>query len=266
MFLSKQGSILMDILRKLVSWIKKPVQENIQVFVRHCHYSQISAHKERYRSFNKELCLANLLDTIDDPKIEMTFLLDAFHVSETPHFIHKQKRFPVLEMQGGTETASFLWMLDYVASQNFSDQTIIYFLEDDYIHRPHWCRVLRESFTLPGVDYVTLYDHKDKYFLPEYQNLSAKIFYTNSCHWRTTPSTTNTYAMRYKTLIRDIEIHRNFSLNRSISDDHGKFLKLNEQGSVLISAMPGWATHAEPKYASPCTDWEQVLSHAKKPN
>ncbi|HEV3269706.1 MAG TPA: hypothetical protein VGZ69_03545, partial [Candidatus Rhabdochlamydia sp.] len=99
----------MDILHKLVSWIKAPSQESIQVFVRHCHYSKISAHKERYRSYTKELCLANLLGTIDDPKIEITFLLDAFHVSETPHFIHEQKRFPVVEMQGGTETASFLW-------------------------------------------------------------------------------------------------------------------------------------------------------------
>ena len=89
----------MDILRKLVSWIRKPSQESIQVFVRHCHYSRLSAHKERYRSFTKELCLANLLDTIDDPKIEVTFLLDTFHVSETPYFIHKQKRFPVIEIQ-----------------------------------------------------------------------------------------------------------------------------------------------------------------------
>lgn len=76
---------------------KNPAQENIQVFVRHCHYSQISAHKERYRSFDRELCLTNLLDTIDDPKIEVTFLLDTFHPCETPHFIHKQKNFLYLK-------------------------------------------------------------------------------------------------------------------------------------------------------------------------
>jgi hypothetical protein len=253
----------MSILRKLTSWIKKPSQESIQVFVRHCHYSDASVHKQRYRAFDKELCLYNLLDTIDDPGVEVTCVLDTFYPSHPPHFIHKQTRFPVLEMQGGNEAASFLWMLDYVASQRFSDQTIIYFLEDDYIHRPQWCKILRESFTVPGIDYVTLYDHKDKYFLPEYQNLSAKIFHTNSCHWRSTPSTTNTYAMKYKTLMRDMEIHKKFSLHRTISDDHGKFLTLQKQGSILISAIPGWATHAEPKYASPCIDWEEIL-HSKK--
>lgn len=243
--------------------MKKPLQESIQVFVRHCHYSEASAHKQRYCSFDKELCLQNLLDTVNDCKIEMTFILDTFHPCQNPHFIHKQTRFPVIEMKGGTETASFLWMLDYVASQKFSAQTIIYFLEDDYIHKPDWCKILRESFTLPGVDYVTLYDHKDKYFLPEYQDLSAKIFHTNSCHWRSTPSTTNTYAMRYKTLMRDIEIHKSFSLHRNVSDDHGKFLKLQSQGAILVSAIPGWATHAEPKYASPCTDWEEMLIQKK---
>lgn len=252
----------MELLRKLACWTKKP-QESIQVFVRHCHYSDVSAHKQRYPSFDKELCLYNLLDTVDDPKVSITFILDTFHPIRFSHFVHKQNRFPIIEMQGGTETASFLWMLDYVASQKFSDQTIIYFLEDDYIHRPYWCKILRESFTLPGIDYVTLYDHKDKYFLPEYHNLSARIFHTNSCHWRSTPSTTNTYAMKYKTLIRDMEIHKSFSLHRRVSDDHGKFLKLHEQGAVLISAIPGWATHAEPKYASPCINWEEIL-HIQK--
>lgn len=258
----------MDLLRKLASWIKRPLvyQETMQIFMRHSHYSRLSADKQRYRSFDKELCLFNLLDTVDDPQIEITFILDTFHPSEIPHFIHKQTKFPIIEMQGGTETASFLWMLDYVASQKFSDQTIIYFLEDDYIHRPHWCKILRESFTLPGIDYVTLYDHKDKYFLPTYQHLSSRIFHTNTCHWRTTPSTTNTYAMRYKTLMRDMKIHNGFSLNRDRSDNHGKFLKLQEQGSILVSSMPGWATHAEPKYASPCTNWNQIFLDTKKSN
>ena len=32
------------------------------------------------------------------------------------------------------------------------------FLEDDYLHRPGWCDVLMEGFTVDNDSYVTMYD------------------------------------------------------------------------------------------------------------
>jgi hypothetical protein len=232
----------------------------IEIFMRHCHYSNVSAHKARFANFNREECLQNLLSTSKDEKINLTFFLDTFHPMEGEHFIRKQQDFKIVEFKAGSEGASFLYMLEYVYKQKFKDDTIIYFLEDDYIHRPQWPKVLREAFSLSGIDYVTLYDHKDKYFLPQYAELKSKIYHTASCHWRTTPSTTNTYAMLFSTLKKHIEYHRLFSLGRTITADHEKFCKLAEEGAVLISALPGFATHAEPEFASPCFDW-QTLFH-----
>src|SRR4029078_6389701 len=137
---------------------------------------------------------------------------------------------------------------------------IVYFLEDDYIHKAHWIQILREGLSLPGVDYATLFVNKAKYFA--YTELKSRIFHTASCHWRTTPSTTNTYAMRFKTLKRDADIHRTFSTGRSITADHEKFCALFEKGAVLISSIPGWATHDEPKYASPCANWQDILENS----
>jgi len=114
-------------------------------------------------------------------------------------------------------------------------------------------------FTLPNVDYVTLYDHRDKYFYAMYSEMRSKIYHTVSCHWRTTPSTTNTYAMRFETLKKHLPVHRAYSEGRQITADHEKFCKLSESGAALVSAIPGWATHAEPDFASPCFDWEQIL-------
>jgi hypothetical protein len=111
---------------------------------------------------------------------------------------------------------------------------------------------------LSGIDYVTLFDHRDKYFFPQYADLRSKIFCTTSCHWRTTPSTTNTYAMFFKTLQKHIDIHRCFSLGRTITADHDKFCKLTEEEAVLISSIPGFSTHVEVDFASPCTDWENL--------
>ncbi|MGH2612514.1 MAG: hypothetical protein ACRDFB_05635, partial [Rhabdochlamydiaceae bacterium] len=186
----------------------------------------------------------------------ITFLLDVFYPSTTRHFITEQTEFPVIEIKEGSETGSFLKLLDHVISLKFKDDTVIYFLEDDYLHKEGWVDVLLEGFTIPSVSYVTLFDHRDKYFLPMYTDLQSKLFITDTCHWRTTPSTTNTYAMRFKTLQEHLPIHRKFSERRRITSDHEKFLELGRQGAQLISSIPGWSSHIDAGNTSPCVDWE----------
>jgi hypothetical protein len=251
----------------LRSWLERILQKDkcppIEIFVRHCHYSSVSTHKKRLDNFSRERCLANLLATIaDQEKINLTFFLDTYHPMQEAHFLCSQSVYPVIEFKAGSEAASFLYMLEHVYRQKFLPETIIYFLEDDYLHRFGWPKILREAFTLPGVDYVTLYDHRDKYFFPQYAELKSRIFCTDSCHWRTTPSTTNTYAMLFKTLQKHIDLHRCFSLGRTITADHDKFCKLAEEEAVLISSIPGYSTHVEPEFASPCTDWDKILQDA----
>jgi hypothetical protein len=242
---------------KYVQWKQHALP--IEVFVRHCHYSSVSAHKKRFPHFTKECCFQNLIETLKgDPKVNVTFFLDTFHPAAEQHFILKQTDFPVVEIKAGSEAGSFLFMLEYVLKKNFTTDPLIYFLEDDYLHKAGWPTVLREAFTLPGVDYATLYDHRDKYFLEAYRDLHSKIYHTASCHWRTTPSTTNTYAMKFSTLKKHAPFHRAFSLGRTITSDHDKFCKLNAEGAQLISSLPGWATHCEPEFASPCTDWNII--------
>jgi hypothetical protein len=236
---------------------KKP---KIEVFVRHCHFSEVSQHKSRIRGFSRQKCHDNLLATLDTDLVNVTFLLDTFHPTKTPHFVTTQTKYRVISFKGGTETASFLTLLDYVVSLKLKPETLIYFLEDDYLHRPNWASILLEGFSIAGISYMTLYDHRDKYFLPAYDTLESKLFYTPSCHWRTTPSTTNTYAMRYQTLLDDLPIHKQFSENRRITADHDKFIELGRRGATLISPLPGFSTHCDEKETSPCTDWEKMLN------
>ncbi len=192
---------------------------------------------------------------MDPKKAKITFFLDV--AKGTDHFLPKEN---VIEINEGTESGSFLRMLDYVASKKFHPDTILYFVEDDYLHRPGWLEVLLEGFSIPEADYITLYDHKDKYFAPMYKELKSRLFATNSCHWRETPSTTQTFATRFKTLVRDLPIHQKYSEGRDISQDHEKFLELGRQGATLISSIPGFSTHAEPEFASPCINWESFLT------
>jgi len=234
----------------------------IEVFVRYCNFSDVSAHKKRPIDFSRRLCYQNFIQTLENQNnINVTFFLDTFYPMEGDHFILQQDKYPVIEIKHGTEGGSFCHMLDHVLANKYSSDTIIYFLEDDYLHRDGWVNVLREGINIPGVDYVTLYDHKDKYFLPQYKGLKSELFLTEHAHWRETPSTTNTYAMKYSILKRDYELHYAFSRGVKISSDHKKFCTLRSQGSLLVSPIPGWSCHMEPDYMSPCIDWTAVQNN-----
>jgi len=236
---------------------KEPPQ--IEIFVRHCHFSNVSSHKKRPEGFSREKCHLNLMATLENEKnVNVTFFLDTFYPMEKRHFILDQNNYPVIQIKEGNEGGSFCKMLDHVLSRSFSSDTIIYFLEDDYLHRPDWVSVMREGIAIPEIDYLTLYDHRDKYFHPNYKGLKSELFLTESTHWRVTPSTTNTYAMKFKTLKRDQDLHFAFSKDKKISEDHAKFCALSDKGSKLISPIPGWSCHMEPEFASPCIDWQAV--------
>ena len=231
-----------------------PYEGKIEVFSRHCISSSVSRHKKRPPEFSHEKCHKNLLDTIDFEKANLTCFLDIAHGDSKTHFLEH-----AILIHEGTESGAFLRMLDHVLKLPLHPETLCYFLEDDYLHKSGWVQVLIEGFQVPNAEYVTLYDHRDKYFFPMYNRLQTQLFVTPSCHWRSSPSTTQTFATRFKTLQRDMKIHRKYSEGRKISDDHAKFLELQKRGSMLISSIPGFSTHAEPEYASPCFHWDSLL-------
>jgi hypothetical protein len=251
--------LLQNAKKFLKSCVSSDKKQAIEVFVRYCNFSNASAHKKRPDWFTRQACYQNLISSINNKSnVNLTFFLDTFYPMAETHFILQQDRYPVVQIKQGTEGSSFCYMLDYVLASRFSPDTIIYFLEDDYLHRQGWPDILREGIDLDEADYVTLYDHKDKYFTPEYKGLRSELFLTQHTHWRETPSTTNTYAMKYSILKRDYELHYEFSRGHKISLDHKKFCVLRSQGSLLISPIPGWSSHMEPEFMSPCLDWMHI--------
>jgi hypothetical protein len=101
----------------------------------------------------------------------------------------------------------------------------------------------------------------DKYIDSGYDNLESKVFFTNSCHWRTVPSTCNTYAGKLRQLNQDMVIHKHFSAASpdGISMDHAKFVELGRHGRRLITPMPGYSTHCDLLH-SPTIDWEKYIN------
>ena len=143
----------------------------------------------------------------------------------------------------------------------FDDETIIYFVENDYLHKPGSDKVLIEGLQI-GYNYVALYDHPDKYMnganpFVEDGGEVTRIMLSESCHWKITNSTTMTFAAQVKTLREDESILREYTKG-SYPRDFEMFLALREKQHGLITPIPGYSTHGETAWLSPLIDWSAI--------
>ena len=229
----------------------------IRVFQRHCNFSSNSEHKPRPEWFNREKIFDSFIFTLDD-RVDYTAFHDSGNGSIEDHFLNNKKVNKISKF-GGNDAQSFLNLLNYVIEQDYDVDDIIYFVEDDYLHKEGWIDILLEGFDKIGADYYTLYDHPDKYYLPMYESLTSKVIATPSSHWRTTPSTTNTYACTMGTLKKHINIHIKYcDLSEKWTKDHDKFTHLWNGGSNLISCIPAYSTHVEGNMLSPTINWSKI--------
>ena len=116
------------------------------------------------------------------------------------------------------------WKIYEIALDMAKDDDIFYFIEDDYLHLPEAPIALEEG--LHYFDYVTLYDHPDKYNLHHgpinpyakknrYSELTEVVAGPNHW-WRTSNSTTMTFAVTGKTLKADADI---WSITKTAKQD-----------------------------------------------
>ena len=143
---------------------------------------------------------------------------------------------------------------------------IYYFVEDDHLHLPD-----QKSYLAAGLqffDFVSLYDHPDKYLDCCYRGLRRQIYATTVGHFSSSPSTVMTFACKAETLhgAREILLDPAFTgQTLKVPRDHNMFIALAEKGFTLGTSLPGRSTHCERKLLSPYVDWSAyALSVAKK--
>lgn len=230
--------------------------KKIEVFLRHCYYSNVnSSTLNRPSWWDKEKVFNNFKKTLNEKNTNYTIIYDKHYGDRNETFLKNEKN--VYEINCGKESLSFLETIKYVLNKNLDDDTVVYFLEDDYVHQNGWDKILLDGFNLP-VDYITLYDHGDKY-QEMYKDFMTKVLHTNLSHWMPIPSTTQTFSTKIKTLKEDLKIHEKYSTNCEPSQDHAKFMYLNQRGRRLISSIPGYSTHCHKDFLSPCINWEKYL-------
>jgi hypothetical protein len=224
----------------------------IHIFYRHYKASGTDG-KQRPEWFDYEKCFQNLLSTVDD-NVSINVMYDG--KLDDGNFIHnyKDQVNQIIEFSGGSDFKSFQRTCEAIKSSlEIKDKDIIYFLENDYLHTNDWVEKILEAFQTYTLSYVSLYDHNDKYFLPAYEDLVSKIFITENHHWRTTPSTCNSFLISKKVFDEDYDILS------TLEGDHNKFMWLTDNRSrFVITPIPGLSTHCMDYLLSPTINWKEL--------
>jgi len=218
--------------------------------------------KEKPDYINNENCLKNATEIFKDA----SWLVIADNVSEpTKKMIRKyiEEDSDVEYVSVGHGAGTFNLALD--EALQYDDDEIVYFIENDYIHKPDSQKIIEEGFTL-GAPFIALYDHPDKYLDPSkggnpYCQGGAedtRVYLSDSIHWKITNSTTMTFAAKVSTLKKYEDTLRNFTKDTH-PNDFQMFLHLREQGGLLLTPLPGYATHGETAWLSPLTNWKDYV-------
>jgi hypothetical protein len=210
---------------------------------------------------NNENCLKNATKAFNQAE----WLIIADNISKKTEEMILKYQSNILKVNVGHGAGTFNLALNEALKYN--DNEVIYFIENDYLHKPNSDKILLEGFGL-GSDYISLYDCPDKYIDPrsggnpycEGGAEDTRVYLSESCHWKMTNSTTMTFAAKVKILREDEEILRSFTSD-TYPRDFEMFLALRDKGRTLITPIPGYSTHGETAWLSPLNNWNDICNN-----
>jgi len=150
-----------------------------------------------------------------------------------------------------------------IAKELASKDTVVFFCEDDYLYRPD---AFEKSYLFikdhPS-DFVTLYDHPDRYIesniKSEYQFINNiyqnEIIWEQDHHWRTCISTCLTFVATGQSL--SLNSHLFVDAQNPLTDHQMWCDMWSNNKSKLYSALPGLASHRRGLKLNDW-DWESI--------
>lgn len=171
-------------------------------------------------------------------------------------------------IQAGSSAKSFNIALDIALT--YDDEEIVYFVENDYIHKPYSKFVLNNVFNLNISEnlFVSLYQHPDKFlhsslggnpFVNDNHSYATILYESNDCYWNVVDSTTMTFATKVKTLKQNLNIIREYTTG-TYPRDAEMFWKLNQNSCRLVTPIPSYSTHGETKWLAKFCDWKFIIN------
>lgn len=238
------------------------------MYIIYRYHDSESQGKKKIRT--KEQCLGNFVRNVTNGNHTVYFLADNNNLSDKGQellkkactYIGSGAHIVLKDCSSASKShMAAITMLSEELSyvQNYEH---VYILEDDYLHSVEFGKYLSEGLEI--FDYVSLYDHPDKYMWPspnpELECLNfrgaenTKVFTTKSSHWKLTNSTTMTFAAKASTLRSDKIIMDKYCKG-AYPQDYELFVELRKCGRTIGTCIPGLATHTEVAWLSPHKDW-----------
>lgn len=232
--------------------------------------------KKAYRPpyFSKENCLKSFqvaYAQLDDSfKGDLVYLLDG----ELPdHFasMFKKNDCEIVQLGGKGNSASLSYAHKLALENSWSETDVIYFAEDDYLYVPEAFKELVSAFGAFESDYITLYDHPDRYTRVDDDPIRNRLDgYNENRFWRSVESTCQTFGVRKSVLKKDKWIHKlarvgNYPKGREMFraiQGIGKY-SLKYPKRSLIGPVPTLCTHMETQFLAYGVDWAKVSEEAE---
>ncbi|WP_298551935.1 hypothetical protein [uncultured Parabacteroides sp.] len=218
--------------------------------------------KEKLAFVNNENCLKNAISRF--PLDKCSWLIIADNISDETYkmMLKYVSAENIWRVSIGNGAGTF--RLAYEKAMSLTKNTLVYFLENDYIHRKGALEALLEAAECSESEYITLYDNPDKY---GYGNLNpfvkggekTRVFLTRSTHWKFTNSTTMTFATFVDNLFRDKKIFWKWT-NTKHPYDFDIFIELGLKNRKLMCPIPGYSTHGDIEYVTPIIDWKKEIT------
>ena len=218
--------------------------------------------KNKPNYINNQNCLANASKVFNDCE----WLVIADSVSEqTKNMINEhQKNINYVNIGHGAGT--FRLAMDIALG--YGDEEIVYFLENDYLHKNNSSSIIKDAFsTKANCEYVTLYDHLDKYipaknggnpYIEDDHSEYTRIYLGNLSHYKLVYSTTMTFATKVKYLKEDYNIFQEFTKTNHPYDFYIFTILTKKLNRKMLCPIPGYSTHGEVEWLAPLIDWSKI--------
>ncbi|WP_294453625.1 hypothetical protein [uncultured Bacteroides sp.] len=218
--------------------------------------------KMRPKWFTREKCLLNAIKQFPEGKCDWIIIGNCI-TDSTYQWLQQVAPFARI-IRAEEKNAADSFRLAFNTICNLPDDRLVYMIEDDYVHRDGSLKALQEIFRSGEADYVTLYDHPDKYGYGADNPYviggeKTKVFLTESSHWKYSVSTTMTMAAFVHTFLRDKNVFMRWSSNGRLSDSPIFFELKNFHNRKLLLPIPSYSTHSQNPHVAKLIDWEKEI-------
>lgn len=221
--------------------------------------------KNRPPYYSKMLCLRSFLGAFEPVRgrAEITFVNDGPMPDDRLAIMERYGK--IVSFPGLGNSPSYRETLALAVA--LPPDSLVYFAEDDYLYMPQALEKLLAAFDeIPAAEYVTLFDHMDRYTRSDDSRRGySRLYLAGGLHWRTVESTCMTFGARVRTLQSDAWIHRLGTVPKTPRDrtiwrctqgEKEFFWKFPKR--TLVGPIPSLATHMDPEGLAPNVDWEAV--------